>query len=95
MSVYSKQLQIDKTEKYCLTHAEWNSMPEYFSRGSNETGIRFIKNDEVQQEPFWLIQHGWHDYKLAGEIIKRLLDKKRSVGQIDAVLSRLTREQRR
>jgi hypothetical protein len=93
--VHGKQLKIDKTEKYCLTHAEWNSMPEYFSRGSNETGIRFIKDGEVQREPFWLIQHGWHDYKLAGEIIKRLLNKKRNEYQIDAVLSRLAREQKR
>jgi hypothetical protein len=86
------QLAIDKNDKYCLTHAEWNSMPEYFSRGSHETGIRFIKNGEVQKEPFWLIQHGWDDYKKAGEIIKRLLDKGRNEYHIDNVLTRLKRE---
>lgn len=93
MSKHGGQLEIDKTDKYLLTHAEWNSMPEYFSRGHNETGIRFIKNGEVQKEPFWLIQHGWSNYKKAGEIIKKLLDKGRNEYQIDAVLERLKNQQ--
>jgi hypothetical protein len=71
----STPLGHEKTDTHLLTHIAWNSMPEYFSYGSNETGIRDIRDGKVVEGTFRLIQHGWTDWQWAGEIIKRLLAK--------------------
>lgn len=75
----------EKTETHFLTHNCWNSMPEYFSRGSNETGVRSVIGGEIQDD-FQLIQHGWFDWQKAGEVIKRLLAKGRSPRRIADVM---------
>jgi hypothetical protein len=82
----SSQLGTDRTETHLITHASWNSMPHMFSYGSNETGIRRIENGIVVNDSFELIQHGWHDWKQAGEVIKRLLEKGRSARRIYDVM---------
>lgn len=81
----SKRLGHEVTDTHLLTHNSWNSMPEYSSTGSNETGVRsMIKG--VAQDDFQLIQHGWRDWQKAGYIIKRLLTKGRSVERISDVM---------
>lgn len=72
---YSKSLGSVKTDSWLLTHAEWNNGLYHSSAGSNETGVRKIVNGEILNDSFELIQHGWHNYTKAGEIILRLLEK--------------------
>jgi hypothetical protein len=81
----STSLGRELSATHLLTHNCWNSMPEYFSRGSNETGVRSVVNGEVQDD-FELIQHGWYDWRKAGEVIKRLLAKGRTPYQVAVVM---------
>lgn len=85
----SKQLGQETTETHLLTHIEWNGMPEMFSYGSNETGIRDIKDGQVVAGSFRLIQHGWVNWKLAGEIIKLALRKGWDTDRICRLLENL------
>jgi hypothetical protein len=82
----STRLGEEMTPTHFLTHNAWNSMPEYFSRGSNETGVRLIRGGEVVNGSFELIQHGWYDWRFAGEIIKRLLAKGKTPRQISDIM---------
>lgn len=75
----------EKTETHFLTHNCWNSMPEYFSRGSNETGVRSVVKGVIQDD-FQLIQHGWYDWQKAGEVIKRLLARGRTPYRIGEIM---------
>ena len=75
----------EKTDTHFLTHNCWNSMPEYFSRGSNETGVRSVINGEIQDD-FFLIQHSWYDWQKAGEVIKRLLGKGRTPRRVSDIM---------
>lgn len=81
----SVSLGVDKTSTHFLTHNCWNSMPEYFSRGSNETGVRTVVDGQVQDD-FELIQHGWYDWQKAGEVINLLLTKGRAPRRIGEVM---------
>lgn len=81
----STALGKEKTATHFLTHNCWNSMPEYFSRGSNETGVRSVVGGEIQDD-FQLIQHGWLDWQKAGEVIKCFLAKGRSPRQIGDIM---------
>jgi hypothetical protein len=78
----SIRLGEEHTETHLLTHAEWNSMPELFTRGSNETGVRRIQGGEIMPDSFELIQHGWHDWRKAGEVIRRQFAKGKSASEI-------------
>lgn len=78
----STKLGEDKTETHLLTHCEYNGMPEIFSYGSNETGVREILDGEIVDNSFRLIQHGWRDWKAAGEFIKKALAKGWDAGRI-------------
>lgn len=82
----SKRLGWEQTDTHLLTHNEWHSMPEYFSRGSNETGIRRVENGQTVDDSFCLIQHGWYDWQKAGAVIKRLLAKGREPSRIADVM---------
>lgn len=81
----SKKLGSEKTDTHFLTHNNWNSMPEIFSRGSNETGIRSVKGGVIQDD-FFLVQHSWYDWQKAGEVIKRLLSKGRTPRRISDIM---------
>ena len=83
----SKWLGSEETPTHLLTHAEWNSMPEYFSRGSHETGIRRLQYGKIVPDSFELIQHGWYDWQKAGEVIKRLLAKGKTPSRIHSVMT--------
>ena len=74
----------EQTETHLLTHSNWNSMPEY-GFGSNETGVRSVVGGEIQGD-FQLIQHGWYDWRKAGEIIQRFLAKGRTPHQISDIM---------
>lgn len=76
----------DRTATHLLTHANWNSDPWFSSRGCNETGVRRIEAGEIVTDSFELIQHGWYDWQLAGEVIQRLLAKGRTPRRIADVM---------
>lgn len=82
----SQSLGSKQTATHLLTHCSWNSMPEYFSRGSNETGVRDVVKGEVIKDSFRLIQHGWHDWRKAGDVIEKLLAKNKSIGRIADIM---------
>jgi hypothetical protein len=79
----------ERTETHLLTHAEWNGMPEMFSRGSNETGVRRVQGGEIVPDSFELIQHGWYDWRRAGEVIKRQLAKGKNAREITDLMDYL------
>lgn len=85
----SKQLGVEKTDTHLLTHCEYNGMPEIFSYGTNETGIREVRDGEAVDNTFRLIQHGWYDWKAAGEFIKKALSKGWDAGRIDTAMQYL------
>lgn len=76
--------QKETTPTHFLTHCRWVPEP-YFSSGTNETGVRSIKNGKVQDD-FHLIQHGWENWELAATIIKRQLVKGRSLHRIQKLM---------
>ena len=80
----SKHLGHETTPTHYITHCEWNSMPEMFSVGCNETGVTDRVNN--RGENFRLIQHGWHDWKAAGEFIKKGLSKGWNTDKIAKVM---------
>ena len=67
----SKSIATEETDTHLLTTIEWISMPEYFTTGRLETGIR----TKPDLDDFSLIQHGWMDWKDAHEFIKKCLAK--------------------
>lgn len=90
-----KHLGTDVTETHVLTHGEWNSMPEMFSYGSNETGVRNKCGDEVDHSTFRLIQHGWLDWRAAGQFIIKALNKGWTVNKINSVMAYLKEKKNR
>lgn len=82
----SKHLGTHQNADFLLTHIEWNSMNEMFSRGSNETGIRRMQDGEEVADSFTLIQHGWHDWDYAGQVILRQLGKGWSTYRIERLM---------
>jgi len=70
------------TDTHYLTTIEWNGMSEMFRRGELETGIRAVRDGKVLPDTFELIQHGWHSYEDAHEVIKKALHKKWDVSRI-------------
>lgn len=85
----SNPLGQETTDNLFITHIEWNGMPELFSYGSNETGVRKIVNGEIDNKTFKLYQHGWHNWKAAGEFIKKAYAKGWDEHRIDKVMSYL------
>jgi hypothetical protein len=71
----STSLGRERTATHLLTHNNWCPSPHFSTRGSNETGVRSIDTSGVVQDDFFLIQHGWRDWELAAQVIKRLLAK--------------------
>jgi len=86
----STSLGSEQTETHLLTHANWCPSSSLSAWGSNETGVRSVVGGVVQDD-FYLIQHGWYDWQMAAEVIKRLLAKGRSPRQVSDVMD-FTRE---
>lgn len=82
----SEQLGHEVTDTHLLTSIRWVPMPELFSRGSVETGVREVKDGQVVNGSFQLIQHGWHRYEDAHTFIKKGLAKGWDVYRIDRAM---------
>lgn len=70
--------------RWLLTHGIWHPTLPWGGHGSEyETGVRFL--DQVQEDGrprFELIQHGWKNFRAAGDIIERGLRKAWTPGRI-------------
>lgn len=83
---YSERMAEDLTENYLLTHARWCPFGKMTS-GTFETGYRKLVDGKAQQDSFFLIQHGWYNWKLARDVIKRLLAKGRTPNRIHEIMN--------
>lgn len=65
----------EMTFTHVLTHVKCNAVPSYSREGFNETSIMRVFEGELVEDTLMILPHGWADWRKAGEVIKKALNK--------------------